>query len=294
MRALSYAFDEAVISLRRAGRSAAMSVVTIAIAFLTLGGFLLASGNLESVVQRWASAAEMSVYLHDDVDDRTRDALIAELSAHPAVGGVEFVAKDQALDRFRADFPELADVVDVEENPFPPSIELRLRTDPAAAGAADLMARQLTERAGVSDVRYDRQWLSQLLAVVSAIRMAGFTVGAVLVLGAAFTVAAVVRLSLQARDVELDIMHLVGAPFAFVRGPSIAEGALLGGLGAALSIVALWAIFAALRGRMSDTVTGLGDLGASRFLGAGDVVLLVVAGLGVGALAGLVASRSAR
>ena len=40
-----------------------MSIGTIAIAFLTLGGFLLIAVNLQRVVERWASAAEMSVYL---------------------------------------------------------------------------------------------------------------------------------------------------------------------------------------------------------------------------------------
>jgi cell division transport system permease protein len=294
MRALAYAFQEAMISLRRGGRSATMSVGTIAIAFLTLGGFLLLSENLESVVERWASAAEMSVFLRDDVDAATRDGLIAELAAHRAVAAVEFVAKDQALERFRSDFPELGDVVTSGDNPFPPSIEVQLRTDSASVGAADAMATQLTERPGVADVRYDRLWLSRLMAIVTTIRLGGFAIAAVLVLGAAFTVAAVVRLSLQAREDELDIMQLVGAPFAFIRGPSIAEGTLLGGVGAALSVAVLWGGFASMRGRLNQAMSGLGNLGEVRFLGADDALLLVVVGLIIGALAGLVASRVVR
>ena len=56
-------------------------------------------------------------------------------------------------------------------------------------------------------------------------------------LGAAFTVAAVVRLSLYARRDELEIMQLVGAPFSYIRGPFIVEGLLLGGIGAAVALV---------------------------------------------------------
>jgi cell division protein FtsX len=51
MRAISYAFREAVVSMRRGGRSAAVSVVTIAIAFLTLGAFLLISFNLQRLAE---------------------------------------------------------------------------------------------------------------------------------------------------------------------------------------------------------------------------------------------------
>ncbi len=294
MSAVGYAFSEALVSLRRSGRSAAMSIGTIAIAFLTLGGFLLVSANLQSLVERWASSAELSVYLRDDVDDASRQALVAELSGHTAVAGVEYVSKDVALERFRRDFPELADVAESTDNPFPPSIEVRLRTDPASRGAADAMATQLTEREGVVDVRYDRQWLSRLMAIIASIRLAGVTAAAVLVLGAAFTVAAVVRLSLQARREEVDIMQLVGAPFAFIRGPSIAEGTILGSIGALLSLLILWAIFATTRDQLTAALAEWGSVGALRFLGVVEAALLVASGLVVGGLAGLVASRAAR
>ncbi|HUE85601.1 MAG TPA: ABC transporter permease [Vicinamibacterales bacterium] len=293
MNAIGYSFAEALVSLRRSGRSAAMSMGTIAIAFLTLGGFLLVSANLQSLVERWASSAELSVYLRDDMDDASRQALLDELSAHDAVAEVEYVSKDMALDRFRRDFPELADVAASADNPFPPSIEVRLHTDPASSGAAEAMATALAEREAVVDVRYDRQWLSRLMAIIVSIRLAGMTAAAVLVLGAAFTVAAVVRLSLQARREEVDIMHLVGAPFAFIRGPSIAEGTILGGTGAVLSLVLLWALFAVTQEQLAMALAEWGSVGALRFLGVRAAALLVASGLVVGGLAGLVASRAA-
>ena len=294
MTTLRYALEEAIATLRRAGRSAVMSVGTIAVAFLTLGGFLLVSANMQSVVQRWASAAEMSVYLRDEVDASSRDALMRQLSEHAAVANVEYVSKEQALARFKSDFPELADVAVSTENPFPPSIEVHLRTDAASAGAADAIVGQLTTRADVADVRYDRQWLARLMAVVTSVRIGGFAIAAVLVLGAAFTVSAVVRLSLQARRDELDIMQLVGAPLSFIRGPSVAEGALLGGMGALLSLVVLWAIFASARGQLNAALASWGSVGELRFLSAGDGLLLIAAGLVVGATSGFVASRVIR
>lgn len=293
MRALAYAFNEALVSLRRSGQSAAMSMGTIAVAFLTLGGFLLISANLQSVIDRWAAAAEMSVYLRDDHEEGMRQALLEELQEHAAVAAVEYVSKQQALERFTRDFPELADVAVTTENPFPPSIEVRLHTDPASSGAAAALAEQLTERDGVVDVRHDQQWLSRLLAVLTSIRVAGLLIAGVLMLGAAFTVTAVVRLSLQARREELDIMQLVGAPFSFIRGPAIAEGTLLGGIGVVLSLLILWAVFAATRAQLNEAAAAWGNLGDVRFLSFGEAALLIVSGLIVGALAGMVASRTA-
>jgi cell division transport system permease protein len=294
MKSIDYALREALVSLRRSGRSAAMSMGTIAVAFLTLGGFLLLSANVQSIVDRWASAAEMSVYLHEDHDPAARDALLDELRSHRAVAGVEYVSKEQALERFKVDFPELADVAVTGTNPFPPSIEVRLHTDPESSGAADAMAQQLTERSGVVDVRYDQQWLTRVLAVLTSVRVAGLLIAGLLMLGAAFTVTAVVRLSLQARREELDIMQLVGAPFAFIRGPAVAEGMLLAGIGAFLSLGVLWSVFQATRVQLSEAAAAWGNIGELRFLSLSEAALLVVSGLVLGAFAGFVASRTAR
>jgi cell division transport system permease protein len=294
MRALSYAFEEALISIRRTGQSAAMSIGTIAIAFLTLGGFLLASANLQTIVDRWAAAAEVSIFLRDDVDDAVREALAADIRARPGVTSVEFVSKDMALQRFKTEFPELGDLTASAENPFPASIEVRLSPHPVSAGMADAMATEFAARPGVADVRYDGRWLTRVTTAVTGARLGGLAVASVLILGAAFTVAAVVRLSLESRRDEVEIMQLVGAPAAFIRGPFVAEGTLLGGVGAAVALVVLASLFTGLRTRISESMAGLIGLSDARFLGWSEMSLLVAAGCLVGGLAGAVATRSVR
>ena len=59
---------------------------------------------------------------------------------------------------------------------------------------------------GVSDVRYDKEWLDRLLRGVRLLRLIGLALGAALILAAALTIANVVRLALNARRDELDIM----------------------------------------------------------------------------------------
>ncbi|MEP6782631.1 MAG: permease-like cell division protein FtsX [Acidobacteriota bacterium] len=110
MTVVGYAFEEAWVSLRRSGRSALVSIGTIAIAFLTLSGFLLVSVNVQRSLDRWLEAAEMSVYLQDTATDEDRAALEQFLKEQPPVAAVEYVSKERALERFRADFPELRDI----------------------------------------------------------------------------------------------------------------------------------------------------------------------------------------
>jgi cell division transport system permease protein len=295
MTVVGYAFEEAWASLRRSGRSALVSVGTIAIAFLTLGGFLLVSVNVQGVLDRWLEAAEMSVYLQDTATDPQRAAIEQFLERHSAVAAVEYVPRERALERFRADFPELRDVAQsVGENPFPSAIEVRLRAGAGNESSADQLAQELAGKPGVGDVRYDRAWLTRLMGIVRTARFAAGLVAAILMLGAAFTVAAVVRLSLYARRDELEIMQLVGAPFTYIRGPSVVEGLLLGGMGATVAVLVIAILYSSLADWIGGDLAGLMGTGEMRFLGAGEIVLMLLGGIGVGAAAGTVASRAVK
>jgi cell division transport system permease protein len=291
---IGYALDEAVASLRRSGRSALVSIGTIAIAFITLGGFLLLSVNIQDVLDRWLAAAEISVYLHDTAPDSDRVAIEQFLRARPEVAEVEYVSKDQALQRFRSDFPELADVTgSLSQNPFPAALEVRLRTGEDSTASAEALANEVGRKSGVADVQFDRTWLARLLGFVNGARVAAAVVAGILMLGAAFTVGAVVRLSLYARRDELEIMALVGAPFSYIRGPFVFEGLLLGGLGAAVALVVVGVLYYFAGQTLGSDLAGLTDEGQLRFLGYSEMALMLIGGIVVGAAAGTLASRAA-
>lgn len=289
----AYAFSEAFASLRRGGRGAMMSMGTIAIAFVALGGFMLLTANLQRFVQQWMEAAEVSVFLRDDVAESARATIGRVLREDAAVERVDFVSKEDALTRFRTGFPELADVTGtLGGNPFPASFEVRLRPGARVADDAALLSANILLLEGVADVQFDRRWLERVLSLIAGTRLAGLVVTIVLLLGAAFTVTAVVRLSLHARRDELDIMQLVGAPMAFIRGPFVVEGLLLGGLGALIALGLLAAAYSSMRGWLGSDMVGMFGGEAVSFLSWRDMALLTGAGLAVGALAGLVASRA--
>jgi len=143
---------------------------------------------------------------------------------------------------------------------------------------------------GVADVRYDRQWLSRLLSAIVLIRGIGLVIGAMLTTAAALTVASVVRLALHARRDEIEIMQLVGAPQAYVRGPFVMEGVLQGAVGSLVALIGLAIAFFALHGRYLAPLAAAINLSPIRFLPFELSVLLVVGGMAVGCVGGLVAA----
>jgi cell division transport system permease protein len=291
MRALRYSFDEAVASLWRGRQSGLLSTATIAVALFVLGGFLLVTSNLERLGLEWSRAAELSVYVNDGVTAEQRSAIERMLAPGDLVATYEFVSKADALKRFKQTFADLTATVDsLDNNPMPASYEVRLRPSANAQADLDTLSARLRQAPGVSDVRYDRQWLDRLLVAVGTVRSIGLVLGALLTLAAALTVANVVRLALYARSDELEIMHLVGAPAVYVRGPFVMEGVLQGGIGAAAALAALAVVFLAVRSRYLMAIASALNLSSVRFLPLELCLLLLVGGMAVGCLGGLVAA----
>ena len=294
MRAIDYALREGWRNLLRGRGSSAAAVIAIALAIIVLGSLLLATWNVQRLLTQWTAASEFSVYLSDEATSEERGAIEAVIDRSGIADGHEYVSKADALGRFRRDFAELASLASsFDDNPFPASVEVRIRPEAERDGRAQGLVEQVATLPGVADVRYDREWLTRVASGLNAIRGTGFALGMLMALAAAVTVASVVRLGLQARRDEIEIMQLVGSPLAFIRGPFIAEGLLQGGLGSLVALFVLWVGFAAAGAWWGPELGTMLEGASIRFLPVGLCAALVAGGMAVGAAGGLVAARHA-
>ncbi len=295
MRALKYFFAEAGASLWHGRRAAALAILTVTVGLFLLGFFLLVNANVDRLVAQWAQAAEMSVYLTDDASAEQRAAVEATLAASPLVRSFEYVSKVDALARFQHDFKDLAGLTnELGENPLPAAFEVRLRSSAGDQAGIDALAASLSKAPGVADVRYDRQWLNRLLLAVALLRGVSLVIITIVGIAAALTVANVVRLAAYARLDEIEIMHLVGSPAAFIRGPFVVEGVLQGGIGALGALLLLWAGYAVATARYGTMLADAIGLDGLAFFSPMMMLLLVVGGMAVGCVGGLVAARGVR
>jgi cell division transport system permease protein len=296
MRALQYFFGEAGESLWRSRRAAGLSMLTIAAGLFVLGFFLMVNANIERLVGRWGDAAELAVYLRDDATAEQTSAVNDILAGSGLAASVQFFSKDEARREFARDFPELApSAAALDRNPFPASFAVKLNARAQDATAAiENMAATLAPMGGVADVRYDRTWIARLNSTVRVIRGVGLVIVLLMAVASALTVANVVRLTAVARRNEIEIMQLVGAPFAYIRGPFIAEGLMQGGLGALVAVVFLLATFATIRARYGTVMADAVGLTGVAFVPMQVLLLLVVGGMALGCLGGFVVARGVR
>jgi cell division transport system permease protein len=263
----------------------AVSIGTIAVSLFVLGAFLTVASALSGLVTRWTEKVQVIVYLEDATPDRVRESLVNRLREDPAVASLELVSREQALARFRGMFRDLSSLPeDLGENPFPASLELSLRPERQSAVEVERLAKAFAGVPGVREIQYDLLWIERLSTGVRLVRLVGAFLGGILVLAAVFTISNVIRLTIYAREDELDIMRLVGATRAYVKGPFVAEGVIQGGLGGLAASFLLWTALAWLTRDMqvSDLLPR-----ATLSLSPALASLLVAGGMGVGLVGSL-------
>jgi cell division transport system permease protein len=285
LRALAYFFEEALTSLWRSRLMNALSIGTIAISLFVLGAFLAIASNLNLVVTRWTQKVQVTFYLEDALEPRIRQSLIDRLQAERAVESLVAVSREDALHRFRALFNDLRSLPeDLGENPFPASIEVSLRSSHQTPADVEALVRAYEGAPGVQEVQYDLLWIQRLATAVRLVRGLGGFLGGVLALAGVFTISNVIRLTVYARQDELDIMRLVGATPAYVKGPFVVEGMIQGGLGGLLSVGLLWLAF---RVFARDALAASDVLGRAAIFLPAELCVWIVAG---GMLVGIVGS----
>ncbi|MGZ6987692.1 MAG: cell division protein FtsX, partial [Thermoanaerobaculia bacterium] len=269
-----------------------LSVVLIAISISLVGAFFLVTENLRSVVETVRDESTVTVFLKSSATDADRADLERLARETRLVGQMRRVSPEDARARFSTWWKSLGPTArSLPGNPFPASIEMEL--DPAAVSSDALPAflRLLASHPATEEVQFDVEWIRRLRGAVSLARLTGIVLALLLTLGAAFTIANVVRLTILLHRDEIEILRLVGAPEFLIRGPFLLGGLVQGVLGALVALALLWAVTRAILAWVAATKNALLGVFAVRFLPMSACLLLVAFGLAAGLLGGLLAVR---
>lgn len=274
----------------REWRLHALSVFSLAVAFVCLGAALLVVTDLRAVEQRWAHAGRASVYLKDGATQEEVDALRAALARVPGVTAVHYVSSGDARAEFdRREAGNGGELAALPVEAFPASIEIEVAPDMPDAALADAVAK-MKQLPSVDDVETYQSWTERLSRLVrGGVAAAGLL--AVVVLAAVLAVVgSTMRLALTRRRMEVEVLKLVGATDAFVKRPFVVEGSVQGALGAVGAIALLAVLFLLVRGRLDTELAAL--LGIQPTFLPWQVALGMVAlGAVLGAVAALASLR---
>lgn len=250
---MPYSIREALAAFTRAPLLTGLSAAMVALALFVVGLFAVAVHNLQVNLDAVESRVQIVAFLQDDALAMDVDLAQAELQALPEVESVRLVTKEEALAAARRDLPEFKEVfTDLQGNPLPASLEVRLAEYSRNKESLEAVAHQARLYDFVEDVRFGEEWVDQLFMLRRIGALTTGLLGAAFGAAAALIIATAIRIAIFARKEEIQVMRLVGATSGFVRRPFLIEGGICGFIGGVAALALTFLVFQSIKGMLFE------------------------------------------
>ena len=273
--------SEALRTFRRTPLLSVLSIASIGFSLFTIGLFGLVALNFRETLSGIAERVEVVAFVLRGTPTEAVTAASQDIQAVPEVLEVRYVSAEEALSRARTELVEFQEAYrDLETNPLPASIEIRLKPEFRDGASAQRVAERVRVFSFVDDVRYGRDWVERLDRLRDMAGVIGLVIGLAFAVVAIVIIGVTIRITVLQRAGEISIMRLVGATNEYIRGPFLIEGVVKGILGGFLAVLMCWATFVLFRKTT--------ELGASLvFFEPAHLALIVVFGTAIGLMGSL-------
>lgn len=286
---LTYAVRDALRNLRRNPSITIAAVLTAAVSLALVGSAFLLRQGVASATERWQGGVEFIVFADPAASGRQLIDLRDDLRDDPRVRQVVYVDQDEAYEEFSemfADQPAVLEVVTPDQLPASFKV-VPVEADSQIVGA---IAADFEQRPGVYDVVVALDVVRTVEGLSDGLSTGVLVIASVLGAAAVALILNAIRMAVDARRREVEVMGLIGAPRWYIRLPFVLEGVVTGAAGGGVAIGAM-----TVAGRFLDR---LGAGSSAQILAGFDVptsakltisLMVLAAGIVVGAAGSLIA-----
>jgi len=266
------------------------AVFTVGVALALLAFFAIAVLNVQRMTASWASELAIVGYLEQPPDNAGLNRLLSEIRAFPEVADVTYISRQEAFQRFQKRLGSDADLLEgLGADLLPASLEIRIKPENRSQTAE--VVERLGRNRSLGELHYGREWLERFEAFLTLLHTLGAGLGGFLVLAALVIVANTIKLTLYARQDELETMTMVGATAMFIKLPYLIEGGLQGFFGGVLALLVSFAAYFLVLRESLGSILLLTGIDTIHFLPLLWQVAILLAGSLIGVLGSLVALR---
>lgn len=249
-------------SLQRLVRQPFGSFLTCLVMGIALSlpmGLSLLLDSVERLGGSWQRAAQISVFLKLELPDGEGQALREQVAGMPEVRAAEWIGREQGLEQLQQ-HSGLGDALkELPDNPLPAVV--LVTPQEIDKPALEALRERLAGLPGVEQAQLDLQWVERLGAILRLGERFIFGLAVVLILALLLVVGNTIRLHIENRRAEIEVIKLVGGTDGYVRRPFLYAGAFYG-VGAG---VLAWGLLEYGLGWLNESVVGLAGLYGSDF-----------------------------
>ena len=211
------------------------SVIAVTVTLLIVGVLVVIAGNISDFTDNIESDFQIQATISPGFSE---DKEIAELQAQieqlDHVESCTFSSKEDELQELIAENGEMFRYYEGEDrNPLYDVFRIELDDN----RQIDAVSEALNQMDGIVEATYGGDEITVMVSVFEAMRSGGAVFVVFLAILALLLIQNTIRMTIQARNIEIAIMRSVGASNWYIRGPFILEGMYIGILGSIIPIV---------------------------------------------------------
>jgi len=232
-----------------------MTIAVMGIALALPAGLHVMLQNVQQVTAQWDGAAQISLFLKQSVTDKQADQLARLIEQRQDVKSVTRITRSEALEEFR-EHSGFGDALKaLEGNPFPPVIVVFPTEQSDNLLTVQTMLGNFRDKPEVELAQLDMQWLKRLYAIMDFGRRGIWVLAVLLSISVLLVVGNTIRLAIQNRREEIEVIKLIGGTDAFIRRPFLYTGFWYGLSGGLLSWILVTLSIWLLSGPVNELAT---------------------------------------
>ena len=289
---LWYTFKQGFKNIFRNKIFSLATIATISSCIFLFGLFYCLVINVQYSVKAAQSGVAVTVFFDEGLTPDQIQQIGSQIQSRSEVSEVKFVSSDEAWDSFKEDYlGEYADGYE-GDNPLEGSENYEIYLNDVAK-QPELVA-WLGSVPGIREVNRSDITAEVLTNVNTLISYVSLAIIGVLLLVSVFLISNTVAMGISVRREEIGIMRLIGAKDFVVRSPFVIEGILIGLIGSALPLVAIYYLYKLMMEYANSNFAVLSDM--LKFMSVEElfrnlVPISLVLGVGIGFLGSLITVR---
>lgn len=199
------------------------SMGVLIVCMILVGAAFLFGANIDSMVAYIGEQNETVAFINDDADTAAVEEAIRSI---PHVAGVEFISKDQMLDKYSQRLEGYTNLKEMFQNDNPLLANYVVRADEPANISSVAAALQNVD--GVRAVNSPQAMSDLFVSLQKAVTYVCYGLAIVLAIVSVVVISNTIKITVFNRRKEIGIMKLVGATNGFIRFPFFVEGVTSG------------------------------------------------------------------
>ncbi len=261
-----------------------MTVLVIAIALALPAGLQILLENGKILSTNWDGASRISLYLNINLSDSKIQSTISRVKQTSGVKSVSLITPDQALKEF-SQYSGFGDVIgELDSNPLPATLIVQPISNSPSDTEKLLNELKLIESIDVAQL--DLDWVRKLHAILLLAEKLALALGLALGVSVLLIVGNTIRLSVQNRKDEIEVVKLVGATNAFIRRPFLYTGFWYG----LFAGILCWILLGSTLLWLAEPIANLSGLYQSEFSLTGLSFIQSLQLISIGCMLGLLGS----